>query len=151
MIDLTEQWAIECIGSVVSPVLPEGKQSEEVTCQAPSAVQPVCVPQFVHEEATVSANLTQSVVLNRLGSLDSGNDRALELLRDADTAITVVADSSNFLLPDQQFRRLSWSQERTAHSRAHARCKLVWESSSIAEFRKGSRIRAPTRCKIARG
>ena len=80
MIDLTEQMAIEGIGSLVSPVLPEGKQSEEVACQVPSAVQSVCVSQVGHDEATVSANPTQSVVLNRPGSLDSRNDRALVLL-----------------------------------------------------------------------
>ena len=69
---LTEQMAFEGIGSLVSPVLPEGKQSEEVTCHVPSAVQSFCVPQVGHEEATVSSNLTRSVVLDRLGSLDSG-------------------------------------------------------------------------------
>ena len=115
MIDLIEQMAIEGTGSLVSPVLP-GKQSEEVTCHVPSAVQSVCVPQVGHEEAAVSANLTQSVVLDRPGSLDSGNDRALELLRDADTAITAVVDSSNFLLPVAPLLTSSHSQSASSSS-----------------------------------
>ena len=52
MIDLTEQFAIEGIDSLVSPVLPEGQNSEEVACQVPSAVQSLCVPPVSHQEAT---------------------------------------------------------------------------------------------------